>query len=118
MDCCVHVSGVAGGLRVKCSSAGTSARRWYDECRGEHEICSRDVGAQVIPHLLTQALFDASCAELVIGDAVAFDATSRELIMGIAQKHSSTSRRVRADKLLLAAGPWTSTVAESLRISR
>jgi glycine/D-amino acid oxidase-like deaminating enzyme len=54
----------------------------------------------------------------VIGDAVAFDATSRELIMGIAQKHSSTSRRVRADKLLLAAGPWTSTVAESLRISR
>ena len=67
---------------------------------------------------LTEALFDASCAELVIGDAVAFDATSRELIIGIVQKHSSTSRRVRADKLLLAAGPWTSTVAESLRISR
>ena len=91
---------------------------WFDGCAGNApEIAARDEAAQVIPQRLVEALFAASGAELLVGTPTALRAGSapgKRVLTVVAEGGKEAEREL--DALLLCAGPWTSSVAQTLGV--
>eukprot|EP00658_Telonema_sp_P-2_P066039 TRINITY_DN55155_c0_g1_i3.p1 TRINITY_DN55155_c0_g1~~TRINITY_DN55155_c0_g1_i3.p1 ORF type:complete len:356 (-),score=46.16 TRINITY_DN55155_c0_g1_i3:202-1269(-) len=93
-----------------------SGSEWYDGCQPDApEISPRDSAAQVVPARLTQALFEASRAELLIGTPSELVRSKQELYIKV-QCDAESERELVGDGLLLACGPWTSQVAAALGV--
>ena len=93
---------------------------WYDGCVGvTPEIASREAAAQVIPARLSEALFAASGAHLIVGTpsklSGAADGGFSLTVKGSGGTQGG-SQEVACDMLLLACGAWTSQVARGLGI--
>ena len=106
-----------GGITKK------NGTEWYDGCSGHAlEIAPRDTAAQVIPAKITEALFAASKAELVIGTPTAMKKITSNPTGKVEKKEKTTYTvsvqtadgqdggglvELSCDLLLLACGPWT-----------
>jgi glycine/D-amino acid oxidase-like deaminating enzyme len=90
---------------------------WYDGCVGRApEIAARDTAAQVIPTKITEALFASSNAELVVGTPTLLTTQKgREKTITVETAEGTVEHPCEA--LVLACGPWTSTVAQSLGVA-